>query len=169
MNTGSLASGFSLPGQLLVVLFGLVPAGAMAMVSLFMLPSLEILQGDSGGAVSIPERLGHYATFSSPIAGFCAMLFLYLAPAADRRRHRTAATFGLAAGLLAAVAGIVVLAGDLWFFFGHWLRGTRLPFDFVEKRLLGSVIWTVVLGGMIAVGLELGRQTLSPSSREERP
>lgn len=169
MNTGSLASRFGRPGQILIVLFGLVPAGALAMVSLFMLPSLELLQGESVGAVSIPARIGHYATFAAPIAGFGAMLFLYLAPAADRQRYRVAATSGLAVGLLAAVAGLVMLAGDLWFFIGHWLRGTRLPFNFVEKRLLGTVIWAVVFGGMIVVGLELGRQTLSPSSREERP
>ena len=165
MSSASLASGFSRFGQGLVLVFGLLPAGLMAIGAIFLLPNMDMLQSDAEMPIALSVSIRHYLTFSAPVLGFAAMLFAYVAPAPERERFRFALIPGIGIGLLAAAIAFVSLTGELWFFLGHWIRGTRLPFDFVEKRLLGTLLWFVVFGGMIAVGLELLRRTITVSTQ----
>jgi len=163
MRTGSLASGFSRLGQVLVITFGLLPGGLMAIGAMFLLPNMDMLQSDATLPTAASDKVSHYLAFSAPIVGFAAMLFAFAAPGADRERFRRAVIPGIGVGLVAAGVAFVTLTGDLWFFLGHWIRGTRLPFNFVEKRLLGTLVWFVVFGGLFVVGATLLRRTLMAS------
>ena len=158
MTDQSLAAGFGWPGRSLVVIFGLLPAGLITIVAIFLLPNIQMLHSDASASLPLSTQLRHYLTFSAPIPGFVAMLFAFVAPAAERQRFFRLALAGLVIGVVASGIGFVLLTQDLWFFLGHWIRGTRLPFDFVQKRLLGTAIWFVVFGGMITVGITLARR-----------
>lgn len=144
-----------------------MPAGFFMIIAVFLLPNIHMLHSDVVADIPFGVQLRHYLTFSAPIVGAAAMLFAFVAPATERRRFRGLALVGLVIGLVACGMGFYLLTEDLWFFLGHWIRGTRLPFNFVEKRLFGTAVWFVVFGGMIAVGLTLLKRLLTEGGTGE--
>ena len=127
---------------------GLAPGALAAMLSAFMLLSLDSINSE-GGPVSLSMRLNHYATWSMPLIGYGSMVIAFFRSNVRTRWQRNSIAAGLIIGILAAVNGLRIYGSPIWgyLFQGHSGYGLDV-----------SIFFCCSLIALIFVGLGLTKE-----------
>lgn len=171
MSAGWLAvKGSLLPAALLAVLFGLSLLGWPSLPRALSLPPRPNAAGAGVATMLVLTIVGLIAWALNPLACLLLVAALHLWPLAldggaeNPQRPRTLALALVALGLVPLLLLLLAYAHELGFGLGEVLQGVALVLSTGQAGILGSLLWSLSIGCLLAT-VVLALRTREPPAR----